>query len=390
MGANACVRMAVMVMCAGAPALGDVEYTVETFENPPSVLGFGVERMNDLGDVVGVALALDGNYAAGVRWADGAFDLLPPASPPFNGDEIVHHFAVEINNQRQILGFSTNKTQSFQAPWVYHDGTFTYPTTPFGDEFRPWDINDKGELVGGVPTGFFSWKAVYWSPQSGAVDILPDLSSIATSISENGWISGALGAGWRVRLGEEPLFFSEISQSFPAINDLGSVVGNGPGFGDPAHHEAYFYSDQTGEIFAANVGENDFGRSINNSDIAVGSSTGPSRGWVFTPAQGARLLDDLIDPALGLNITNARDINEKGEIVFGGYVVQTGESIRGVLRPIIACAADLDGNGVLDLFDFLAFTNLFNAGDLEADFETDGVLNLFDFLAFVNTFNEGC
>jgi hypothetical protein len=55
-----------------------------------------------------------------------------------------------------------------------------------------------------------------------------------------------------------------------------------------------------------------------------------------------------------------------------------------------SCAPDLDGNGVLDLFDFLAFTNLFNAGDPQADFDGDGTLDLFDFLAFTNAFNAGC
>jgi len=63
----------------------------------------------------------------------------------------------------------------------------------------------------------------------------------------------------------------------------------------------------------------------------------------------------------------------------------TFDTIRGEV-----CTADLDGNGVLDLFDFLAFTNLFNAGDLGADFAEDGVLDLFDFLAFTNAFNAGC
>jgi hypothetical protein len=55
-----------------------------------------------------------------------------------------------------------------------------------------------------------------------------------------------------------------------------------------------------------------------------------------------------------------------------------------------ACAADLDGSGTLDLFDFLEFANLFNAADPQADFNGDGVLDLFDFLAFVNAFNAGC
>lgn len=56
----------------------------------------------------------------------------------------------------------------------------------------------------------------------------------------------------------------------------------------------------------------------------------------------------------------------------------------------VVCDADLDGNGVLDLFDFLAFTNLFNAGDPAADCVADGTFDLFDFLCYVNLFNAGC
>ncbi|UYV11689.1 MAG: hypothetical protein NCW75_10305 [Phycisphaera sp.] len=54
------------------------------------------------------------------------------------------------------------------------------------------------------------------------------------------------------------------------------------------------------------------------------------------------------------------------------------------------CRADLDGDGVLTIFDFLAFQNLFVAGDLAADFDGDGSLTLFDFLAFQNEFDAGC
>lgn len=55
-----------------------------------------------------------------------------------------------------------------------------------------------------------------------------------------------------------------------------------------------------------------------------------------------------------------------------------------------ACYADFDGDGSLDLFDFLAFTNAFNAGDGTADCEADGAFDLFDFLCFSNAFNAGC
>jgi hypothetical protein len=55
-----------------------------------------------------------------------------------------------------------------------------------------------------------------------------------------------------------------------------------------------------------------------------------------------------------------------------------------------ACRADLDGDGELTIFDFLAFQNLFDAGDPAADFDGDGSLTIFDFLAFQNAFDVGC
>jgi hypothetical protein len=59
-------------------------------------------------------------------------------------------------------------------------------------------------------------------------------------------------------------------------------------------------------------------------------------------------------------------------------------------RGSAPCRADIDGDGALTLFDFLAFQNLFDAGDLAADFDGDGSLTLFDFLAFQNAFDAGC
>jgi endonuclease/exonuclease/phosphatase family metal-dependent hydrolase len=61
-----------------------------------------------------------------------------------------------------------------------------------------------------------------------------------------------------------------------------------------------------------------------------------------------------------------------------------------IVGEVIACPADLDGDGSLTVFDFLAFQNLFDAGDPTADFDGDGSLTLFDFLAFQNAFDAGC
>jgi hypothetical protein len=57
---------------------------------------------------------------------------------------------------------------------------------------------------------------------------------------------------------------------------------------------------------------------------------------------------------------------------------------------VTACPADLDLDGDLTLFDFLAFQSLFDAGDARADFDGDGALTIFDFLAFQTAFGAGC
>ena len=54
------------------------------------------------------------------------------------------------------------------------------------------------------------------------------------------------------------------------------------------------------------------------------------------------------------------------------------------------CLPDIDGDGMLTVFDFLAFQNAFDAGDRTADFDVDGFLSIFDFLAFQTAFDAGC
>ena len=56
----------------------------------------------------------------------------------------------------------------------------------------------------------------------------------------------------------------------------------------------------------------------------------------------------------------------------------------------VTCPADVDRDGQLTVFDFLAFQDLFEDGDLRADFDGDGEFTIFDFLVFQNAFDAGC
>lgn len=58
--------------------------------------------------------------------------------------------------------------------------------------------------------------------------------------------------------------------------------------------------------------------------------------------------------------------------------------------PADICPADLTGDGVLDVFDVLAFLTAFGQQDQAADFTEDGSFDIFDVSAFLTAFNTGC
>jgi len=55
-----------------------------------------------------------------------------------------------------------------------------------------------------------------------------------------------------------------------------------------------------------------------------------------------------------------------------------------------ACIADCDGNGELNILDFVCYQGLFQAGDPGADCNGDGELNILDFVCFQGAFLAGC
>ncbi|HRQ73175.1 MAG TPA: GC-type dockerin domain-anchored protein [Phycisphaerales bacterium] len=54
------------------------------------------------------------------------------------------------------------------------------------------------------------------------------------------------------------------------------------------------------------------------------------------------------------------------------------------------CAADFNGDTVVNTLDVLAFLNAYSAGDPRADFNGDTVVNTLDVLAFLNAYAGGC
>ncbi len=92
--------------------------------------------------------------------------------------------------------------------------------------------------------------------------------------------------------------------------------------------------------------------------------------------------------AVGYDLPGARN----SLVITGGFSFAGSDAARNIAiwGCVAACRADIDGDGSLTIFDFLAFQNLFQDADPAADFDGDGELTIFDFLAFQNEFDAGC
>jgi hypothetical protein len=114
------------------------------------------------------------------------------------------------------------------------------------------------------------------------------------------------------------------------------------------------------------------------------------------PANAAYLAASLNAGKINLAITSLHNAEQGGDPTYPSWYTKENplaqdpfdRTAKLEITVVVDDDADLNGDGVKDLFDFLAFTNLFNAQDPIADFAQDCQYDLFDFLAFVNAFNK--
>lgn len=85
----------------------------------------------------------------------------------------------------------------------------------------------------------------------------------------------------------------------------------------------------------------------------------------------------------------AREINEDANLATAHMDAHFALVIHGGQARAV-CAADFDGDGVLSVFDFIAFQRAFDTGDMRADLDRDGRLTIFDFMLFQTRFLAGC
>jgi len=236
--------------------------------------------------------------------------------------------------------------------------------------------------------------------------------------------------------------------SYVAVDD-GGLVGTGPveitvlelkdpvdpGFTAPGLDVAYYALEPGADLLP------DFSTLTPASEGTVGNISFPSTGGVFADSGladnvGAVFEGWLVAPATD-TYTLFAESDDGSRVLIGDDVIVDNDGLHGMLEksgpaalkagahPIrveffeagggaglilrieggplakqtvgedlllraVDCPPDFNGDGALNVLDFVAYQIAFGAGDLAADMNGDGLLNVLDFVIFQATFSVGC
>jgi len=149
-----------------------------------------------------------------------------------------------------------------------------------------------------------------------------------------------------------------------------------------------WYSNNTGadpnnDIFVVDISNNDGGSWVRAETVGP-AGEGTSGGWIYHEFRVA----DFVAPTASVKLRFIASDENAGSLIeaaIDDFSITTFQCID------VGCQADMNGDGALNVFDFLAFETFFSDEDPRADLAAPfGVFNVFDFLAFQTLFSEGC
>jgi hypothetical protein len=324
------------------------------------ILPLGVGQPQDItpdgSAVVGTLTRSGGAF----HWSEsGGYTNLNAAVPAF-ADERTRAYAIS-DDGRAIVG----------AP--IHDPSFVYrldgptPTIHLPEGARALQISGDGSTVPGwfYPPGGDGYEAAVYDATDGSARVLLAGCDCGFTVASR---DGSVLAGY----------------SDPEVRII-RVVDRGAGYGEVEFIDLFpgafrmFFFDMSAD-----------------GSVFTGTAMRPDGafGWIWTEDRGLRTIHDYLTVEHGFDLDGwaleMAMVSPDGRAFAGLARTPTGEYTSYLARLGPACVADVDGDGALTIFDFLAYQNRFDAGDPTADLDGDGLLTIFDFLAFQNAFDIGC
>ena len=290
-------------------------------------------------------------------------------------DNTSYVFAVEMTDGAGNMSYNDNSGAGY---------AFTTPDIPdfFTEEFASFDLEGKRILFSPIST-FEGYSACLTDLDGGMLPFDPAVGT-AVSLSDDDSELVNIAGGESVKL------FGETYTSF-YIGSNGYLTFGASDTGYSESFETHF----------------DTPRVSGRYDDLNPSSQGTVR---------YQQLDDRMVVSFD-NVTEYSGSNDNtfqfelfftGEIAISWQSIEGGDGIVGLsagngedpdfiesdlstyAECTDGCRADMNGDGILDIFDVFAYLDLFNAGSPRADFTADGVLDIFDVFAYLDEFNAGC
>jgi probable HAF family extracellular repeat protein len=204
-------------------------------------------------------------------WVNGSIRALPPDK---------QHTSASIDDRGRVIGVSG--MWKGEKDWLWQNGEYTELN------FRPSDINTRGQIVGTGPSGDWS-KAVKWT--DGRMEILTpptrsrtlgSMTPAPASINDSGLVVGNFVPKglrsthpclWRGTQGQEiSLPTGAVSGTVHAVNNSGQVLGEARMRAANDHH-AFVWENGTATDLGTLGGRYSEAMAINENNQIVGSAT---------------------------------------------------------------------------------------------------------------------
>ncbi|MEE8156215.1 MAG: hypothetical protein V3T53_14775 [Phycisphaerales bacterium] len=306
-----------------------------------------------------------------------------------------------------IVGDFDNSNELGRTGFLYDvesDEFTSLGTLPGGNTSEVGGINSSGEIAGfwgDVVNGPFP-LAFIWR-EAEMIDIHPDFGtsrSVPSDINSNSLVTGWMGSSpltdarafiWdEGKVTQLPEIPGGITSEGWTINNLEDVAGRGrivdPRSGDTVKR-AFAWID--GQMFLLGTlpgYPNSTATDINDDQIIVGfSQTTSGRAFVWRDGQMAAL-NDLIPPALDLDFSTARGINQAGQIA-ASATNEFGDAVAVLLTPIQGPPGDLNNDCQVGAADLLILLSSWGPCDdcrnCAADLNSDCVVGGADLLTLL-------